>query len=143
MQVTLLEAARLTGQSKRTLQRHVVAGRISVSKDNSNKTLVDTSELLRVYGPFKDKGGDNKEGDMSNAVASTDNPNDTVTTELQAALNASHAEVESLRQLLNEKQDHIDTLKQALKLIEFSRPAQPEPAPQPQKRSFLTRLFGG
>lgn len=47
--VSISEAARLVGKSRRTLQRDIVAGKLSKC-DNGQK--LDTSELLRVYGAF-------------------------------------------------------------------------------------------
>ena len=47
--VTITEAAKLAGKSKQTLYRHVRLGTLSRGSD----TLIDTSELMRVYGELK------------------------------------------------------------------------------------------
>ena len=49
--VSVSEAARLVGKSRRTIQRDIVAGKLS--KCDNGKRL-DSSELLRVYGAFSD-----------------------------------------------------------------------------------------
>ena len=45
--VSVSEAARLVGKSRRTIQRDIAAGKLSKC-DNGKK--LDTSELIRVYG---------------------------------------------------------------------------------------------
>ncbi|WII93641.1 hypothetical protein QEO94_02025 [Kingella negevensis] len=45
--VSISEAARLVGRSRRIIQRDIAAGKLSKC-DNGKK--LDTSELLRVYG---------------------------------------------------------------------------------------------
>ena len=48
--ISLAEAAKLVGRSKRTLYRDVTKGCLSVSQDVTGVKMVDTSELIRVYG---------------------------------------------------------------------------------------------
>jgi len=48
--VSISEAARLTGKSRKTIQRYVADGRLSVSQDVAGKPAIDTSELIRVFG---------------------------------------------------------------------------------------------
>nr|HIL74890.1 hypothetical protein [Rhodospirillales bacterium] len=47
--VTIPEASKLVGKSKQTLYRHVRMGMLSRGAD----TLIDTAELIRVYGELK------------------------------------------------------------------------------------------
>lgn len=47
--VTITEAARLTGKSTQTLYRHIKSGKLSRLPDGS----LDTSELMRVYGAMQ------------------------------------------------------------------------------------------
>jgi len=49
--VSISKASRLTGKSRTTLLRHVEQGKLSKSTDSTtNRTGIDTSELIRVYG---------------------------------------------------------------------------------------------
>ena len=51
-EVTVSEAARLTGKGRSTIQRHIKNGKLSVGRDGAGNPLVDTSELMRVFGPI-------------------------------------------------------------------------------------------
>lgn len=47
---TVTEAAKLAGVTRRTIYRHIKAGKLSASVTSGDNTLIETSELLRVYG---------------------------------------------------------------------------------------------
>lgn len=47
---TLSESARLTGKSRRTIQRYVKSGKLSAKNDVNGNPSIDTSELIRVFG---------------------------------------------------------------------------------------------
>ena len=51
--VNLSEAAKLAMKSRTTLWKYVKAGKLSVTRDSKGKPFVDTSELIRVFGPIK------------------------------------------------------------------------------------------
>jgi hypothetical protein len=55
-QVSISEAARLTGKARSTIQRHVQQGKVSKGKDAGGNPVIDTSELERVYGPLQQRG---------------------------------------------------------------------------------------
>ncbi|WP_075358502.1 helix-turn-helix domain-containing protein [Caballeronia sordidicola] len=48
--VSISEAARLTGKSRKTIQRYVSDGRISMSQHVAGRSGIDISELVRVFG---------------------------------------------------------------------------------------------
>jgi hypothetical protein len=48
--VKFSEASRLVGKSEKTLYRHVSQKRLSVTLDENGQKVIDTSELMRVYG---------------------------------------------------------------------------------------------
>ena len=50
--VSISEAARLTGKSRTTLHRLIKTGDLSTCSGERNAKMVDTSELLRVFGAF-------------------------------------------------------------------------------------------
>lgn len=47
---SVTEAAKLAGVTRRTIYRHIKAGRLSASVTGGDNTVIETSELLRVYG---------------------------------------------------------------------------------------------
>ncbi len=48
--VNLSKAAKLVNKNRTTIWRHIKSGRLSSEKDRDGMPMVDTSELLRVYG---------------------------------------------------------------------------------------------
>lgn len=52
MILSISAAATAAGIDRRTLQRAIKAGRVSATVDAAGRRGVDTSELLRVYGPL-------------------------------------------------------------------------------------------
>jgi len=71
--VTISKAATLVGKSRKTLYRHVSEGRLSVTKDACDKTLVDVSELIRVYGALRPE-----ETNVTSAKGDNDTTRDTL-----------------------------------------------------------------
>ncbi len=63
--VSISEAARLTGKSRTTLHRLIKAGDLSTCSGERNAKMVDTSELLRVFGPFEQPKGEHHSGQVS------------------------------------------------------------------------------
>lgn len=54
MLVTITQASKLTGKARKTIYAHAKSGKVSLSKFGDGRTAVDTSELHRVYGDFKE-----------------------------------------------------------------------------------------
>lgn len=108
--VSISEAARLTGKDRRTIQRHLATGKLSKAAGGEG---LDTTELLRVYGAFVAAHG-----------VATKNEAMPQETAAYAAHIADHekealkAENEKLKAILEAKQETIDSLKQALLVIE-------------------------
>jgi hypothetical protein len=50
------QAQKLTGKSRRTLYRDMAVGRVSWRNNQNGHREIETSELLRVYGPLADSG---------------------------------------------------------------------------------------
>jgi len=51
--LNLSQAAKVVGKNRVTLWRHINTGKLSAERDRDGNPLVDTSELLRVYGELK------------------------------------------------------------------------------------------
>lgn len=133
-QVSISEAARLTKKSRRTIQRYVATGKLSLSHNETTEKSIDTSELIRVFGEInKDEVTPNdtlKTVTMSHCVMHN-NDSSKLENELLKK------EIEFLKQRLEDKDAHIDSLKNAMLLIESKLPPPPEPvAPVPAKKSW-------
>lgn len=122
--VSISEAAELTGKTRRTIQRHVASGKLSRSVANGGRVGVDTSELIRVYGQLRSHDGDTT---MSQHVipniAHKNDANDKKDNErllkLEHELSLVKVELEAEKRRVQDKQETIDSLKTALKLLEY------------------------
>lgn len=126
--VSITDAARLTGKSRRTIQRHIATGKLSVSHSDATGKLIETSELIRCYGEIK----------QSNVTPEKDMSQMTMSHDVTLPIDKNESEIELLKQQvallqqrLQDKDEHISSLKQAMLLIESKLPATPDPARQP------------
>lgn len=51
--LNISQAAKASGKSRSTIQRHIKSGKLSVSQDATGNIEIDTAELLRVFGELK------------------------------------------------------------------------------------------
>ena len=126
--VSITEAARLTGKSRRTIQRHIATGKLSVSHTDATGKSIETSELIRCYGEITKidvtPEKDTKQVTMSHDVTLLIDKN-------ESEIKLLKQQVALLQQRLQDKDEHIDSLKQAMLLIESKLPATQEPVTQP------------
>ena len=54
MLVTITQASKLVGKARKTIYAHAKVGKLSLSKFGDGRTGIDTSELHRCYGDFKE-----------------------------------------------------------------------------------------
>ena len=106
--VSISEAAKLTGKSRKTIQRYVADGRISLSQDVAGRKGIDTSELARVLGPLSQPSMD-----MSHATVTQPVPPN-----VAARLATLESENAVLRAQLEAKDQNLDDLRQSLRLLE-------------------------
>jgi len=110
--VSISEAARLTGKSRTTLHRLIKTGELSTCHGARNARMVDVSELLRVFGslhkplPEQDSSQVSEQSDTGAPAQ-----NEQIIMQLRQ-------EVEHLKTLVSAKDSHIDSLRQAMLLIE-------------------------
>lgn len=110
--VSISEAARLTGKSRTTLHRLIKAGELSTCHGARNARMLDISELLRVFGAFE-------HSPSVQDVEHVDEQPDTVEIKQSEQIIAQlRQEVEHLKTLVSAKDSHIDSLRQAMLLIE-------------------------
>lgn len=112
--VSISEAARLVGKNRSTLQRHIASGKISKATDASGNQGIDTSELIRFYG-FIGDAVQQCDTDALQHDASLKN------IELQQLKLQLSQQKEMYEKQISMQQDHIDTLKQAMLLLEHKK----------------------
>lgn len=131
-QVSISEAARLTGKSRKTLHTYISNGKLTKVTDTQGKPKIDTSELIRVFGELNPP----KETVTSQCNFSQKVTPSTVTIH-DTEIERLKQEVSFLKELLIEKDKRNDDLKHALLLIESKLPTIPEPvAPAPAKKPW-------
>lgn len=113
--VSISEAARLAGKSRTTLHRLIKTGELSVSTGERNAKMVDISELVRIFPDLK----------LSAAEQFIDQVNEQrVTGDVTGHEHENERlkqEIEHLKTLVSSQQSHIDSLKQAMLLIEYKQ----------------------
>ena len=123
--VSISEASRLTNKSRTTVHRYISKGKLSICTDENGVKKIDTSELLRVFGAFK-----SVHHEQSDNVTDEQHVTPNRTGETSKTKQLEH-EIEHLRQLVTAQQSHIDSLKQAMLLIESKLPTTREPVTPP------------
>jgi len=110
--ISISEAARLTGKSRTTLHRLIKTGELSTCHGARNARMVDISELIRVFGPFEHRPSEQ-------VAAQVSEHSDTgISAQSEQVIAQLRQEVEHLKTLVSAKDSHIDSLKQAMLLIE-------------------------
>lgn len=153
--VSISEAARLAGISRQHLySKYITPGLLTVERDGMNSPLIDTSELLRVFGELK---GNDQE------MASPHSENELLAVEvetLRRLLADRDAQLSEARERETWLKQHVTEIAGALRLLEHKD--QPSQAEQLQaqlqkarriinnykqeleaerKKGFLSRLF--
>lgn len=150
--LTITEAARQWRLSRQTVYNKIQSGELSASEDVSGAKVIDTSEMLRVFGEPKSAGTE----------AHTATPDQPISLLQQLEIERIKREhAEHLKQVLTEQvqslQAKIERLEQKedvrdkreeererrllLAIEAVSKKELPAP-PQPEKRSFLGKIFG-
>ncbi|WP_331708777.1 hypothetical protein [Pandoraea sputorum] len=139
--VSISEAARLVGKNRKTVQKYLADGQLSLSMDGQAKGI-DTSELIRVFGPMT--GRPKRSMDRLNGQQVAPPPD-----------HGQQAEIEGLRGVIQAKDAHIATLaaqvdelreeKRALRaqitgLLEH-RPDMPQRPPERQGKTNKAGLY--
>lgn len=114
--ISISEAARLTGKSRTTLHRLIKTGELSTCHGVRNARMVDVSELIRVFGPFEHRPSEHVDTQVS------EHSDTGVFVQSEQVIAQLRQEVEHLKTLVSAKDSHIDSLKQAMLLIEYKHP---------------------
>lgn len=124
--VSVTEASKLVGKTRKTIQRYISIGKLSKTIDSDGKEGIDTSELLRVFGTLSTQD--------TTQISGEKNIHDVAVLNVENV--ALKKEIELLRELLTSKDAHIDSLNKALLILEHKKeqpsPIQEEPTQPPE-----------
>ena len=115
--VSISEAARLTGKSRTTLHRLIKTGQLSTCHGARNTRMVDVSELLRVFGALEHSPAE------QNPAQVTEHSDTGFSAQNEQVIDQLRQELEDLKTLVSAKDSHIDSLRQAMLLIEHRHTA--------------------
>jgi len=113
--VSIAEAAKLVGKSKRTIYNDLHKGKLSASQDCTDSKTIDTSELARVYGAITAQLHSAMPAQTSQ-LCTPDNA------QKIAALEAENA---ALKQLLEEREKRLADKDKMILLLEDKRAPKP------------------
>jgi len=126
--VSISEAARLTKKARSTIQSYIKTGKISKTTDHYTGVVgIEISELIRIFGNINIQSTTDATCSENVAISqqTTRKTTDTISnnTGLTPPQNSEilqlKSENERLKAVLEAKQETIDSLKTALKLLEY------------------------
>jgi excisionase family DNA binding protein len=120
--VSISEAARLVKVSRPTIYKMINSGKLSytsVVKHGKAIKVIDTSELIRVFGSL-DGVIDTVKYDVKSDAEST-SINSVGLHDLQHRIALLEAENDGLKGAVKARDEHIDSLRQAMQLLEHKR----------------------
>ena len=125
--VSISEAARLVKVSRPTIYKMINSGKLSytsVVKHGKAIKVIDTSELIRVFGSLDGVIDDVKSDAESTGI------NSVGLHDLQHRIALLEAENDGLKGAVKARDEHIDSLRQAMQLLEHKRePSSPPHSP--------------
>ncbi|GBR24820.1 hypothetical protein [Gluconobacter japonicus] len=134
-------ASEIWGVSRRTIQRAIQSGKLSISLDGQ----IDPSEMLRVFGEASSKKDGGAGAPVSEPLAPPNAPGEPPSSEaaLSAEIKALRAALVAKDELLAAKDRHIEDMSLSLRLL-AAPISQPQPPSQARKRNqtFWQRIFG-
>ncbi|HBT1428100.1 helix-turn-helix domain-containing protein [Klebsiella pneumoniae] len=113
--VSISEAARLVKVSRPTIYKMINSGKLSytsVVKHGKSIKVIDTSELIRVFGSLDGVIDDVKSDAESTGI------NSVGLHDLQHRIALLEAENDGLKGAVKARDEHIDSLRQAMQLLE-------------------------
>ncbi|MBS7835249.1 hypothetical protein J7620_09840 [Wohlfahrtiimonas chitiniclastica] len=133
--VSISEAAKITGKARSTIQSYIKTGKLSKTTDSHTGLVgIDTSELIRCFGQLITT----PIGHAANKqISQQTTPNTTsVATDEISKITVLEKEIELLKKIIEEKDEHNKSLKQAMALLEYKEQK------QELSTNWFFRLFG-
>ncbi len=144
-ELNLTQAAKAAGIARGTLYKHIQEGKISCQLDDKGKRVIDTSELMRVYGDIKQPETTHERLEERPIEHKETQEETEVTQVLRERIGDLEKQVEDLRQdkEISSKRESelLDILKQQQTLL--LPPGNTEKAEKHLKNRFFSKLFGG
>lgn len=112
--VSISEAAKITGKARSTIQSYIKTGKLSKTIDSHTGVVgIDTSELIRCFGEL-----------ITTPIRHVVNEQISQQTTLNTAgeiskIDVLEKEIEMLKKIIEEKDEHNKSLKQAMLLLEY------------------------
>ena len=144
--LNLTQAAKAAGIARGTLYKHIDEGKLSCQLDDKGKRVIDTSELMRVYGEIK-QPEINGERSEDRPIEHKETQEETeITAVLRERIGDLEKQVEDLRQdkeASNKRESELlDIVKQQQTLL--LPPGDTKKSGKDAKKAgFFGRLFGG
>jgi len=126
--VSISEAARLVKVSRPTIYKMIDSGKLSytsVVKQGKKVKAIDTSELIRVFGTLP--GVSVGVSDVVKIDSDATPVNSPALQDLQHRIALLEIENTSLKGAVTARDEHIDSLRQAMQLIEHKKEHAPSP----------------
>jgi len=120
--VSISEAARLVKVSRPTIYKMIDSGKLSytsVVKQGKEVKAIDTSELIRVFGALP--GVANGVNDVVGIYSDATSVNSPALQDLEHKIALLEIENTSLKGAVTARDEHIDSLRQAMHLIEHKK----------------------
>lgn len=139
---SISEAARLTGKARSTLHRHIKSGKLSKATGDDGEPVIDTSELIRAYGPLQQEDSSETRPIGQRATPEKDTRDSALRAEVEALrqekLDRLEADNEELRRRLDEevaerRKDAAELRRLTALLVDHRTP------PRPWWRRFVGR----
>jgi len=114
-QVSVASAAKLVGKDRKTLYRLIKDGKLSATTSDSGLRQVETSELLRVFGAFKEST-DSRDSGATVSMSQVETPRETSE---GPNIELLRVELRHARELAAAKDEQIQDLRTTIRLLEF------------------------
>lgn len=133
--VSIADAARLTKKSRRTIERQMADGRLSFEVDAAGLRVLETSELMRVFGELSlPETATNVAHEKTESQTVSQSKEAEELAALRVRLAATEAENAQLRERVADFKSAQEQFGAALRLLEHKTEGE---APKPKKKRFL------
>ena len=116
-QLSISAAARAAGKDRGTLHRYIKSGKLSASKNSAGSVVVETAELLRVFGTLSGDGEKDATGETVAKPAENSSVQHVLESTLELLkqqLRASQEREEKLLMMLGQEQESRRELERRL-----------------------------
>lgn len=135
--LNLTAASRVAGVGRSTIVRALKSGRLSTTTNEQGERVIDTSELVRVFGPLKGAGYPREQAVDSRGIDQNNNMVTLLREQLTAALEREKQTVEQGREREARLLALLESEQQARHDLEIKLLPAPRPAPVSKVRLWI------